>query len=186
MGKKELSDEKIMEFLKDGWRFHTKESNNRMYITTRRKQEMKSHGRFSRDYWERIRQIEEQYESNAREEVVDASQQEDASTRHRRIYRAKNQLLRNLVIDRGTVKNMSCVHIEDSFCTKWMYTGESFTSIIMRELFRPGVEYIRKISDNDSDKWIMRANQEYCSGCTMFEPRLSGKNYDFKWYLELN
>ena len=25
-----------------------------------------------------------------------------------------------------------------------------------------------------------------CVGCTMFEPRLSGKNYDFKWYLELN
>jgi hypothetical protein len=174
-----------MEFLKEGWHFKTKKSDNRMYIITRRKQEMKSHGRFSQDYWERIRQVEEQYESTVAHANENASQKEDRRIRRRRHREARNQLLRRLVIDRGTVKILLCTHVTDGFCTLWTYSGETYTSFLMKDVFRPGFEYQRNISGNESGKRIMRVSEEYCSGCTMFQPRLKGKNFKFNWYLQM-
>lgn len=185
MRKNELSDEKIMELLKEGRHFKPKDVGGKLYIVSRVGQNMKGHGRYTDENWDRIKRIEEQHESLAIQEAENTSQKEDASTRHRRIYRATNQLLRQLVIDRGTVKTISCTHVTDGFCTLWTYSRETYTSILMRDLFRPEFNSQRKIPDNESDKRIMRINAEYCAGCTMFEPRKTGKNFEFEWYLNL-
>jgi hypothetical protein len=144
---------------------------------------MKGHGRYTDENWDRIKRIEEQHESLAIKEAENTSAR--AHARRRRHREATNKLLRRLVIDRGTVKLRLCTHVTDGFCTLWTYSGETYTSVLMKDVFSPSKEYQRNISGNESGKRIMRVSKEYCSGCTMFQPRLKGKNFEGNWYLQM-
>jgi hypothetical protein len=164
-----LTDEEILGFFEEGYRFRVKLVGKKYrYVTMRLGQSEKSLGRFSDELWERVTRLSDQWlAARAEAEGKGAMDMEDSLLRHRRIARARSNLVRALGVERGIAKLRSCSHLVEGFCHFWVWEGEKLFFRFVGDTFQPGVEYKKKVGDS-LEGWIFRASPDYCQYCSSY------------------
>ncbi len=170
MGKKHrYSDEELQNFIKAGYRFQRKQVSQYTYIIRRKGNISKSMGAFSPELWNRIAELEEKLVHTR----LPSSSDDDVKSKYderRRIYEASVNFVRTLDIDRGAEMYRSCIHKKDSFCNYWVWDEERLFMSYLRDMYRPGVEYRKRMGDTGGDKWVILACPHYCMHCPAFQP----------------
>ncbi len=164
----EVSDEAVLGYMKEGWRFRRKRVGEKYeYIIRRRRTTERSMGPFNEDFWDRILALEYRFNSEEERDRAPLSLRASLTLRdRRRISRSRDRLISNLRMFRGMQMVKKCVHAVDGFCRFWEWEYEDFISGYYEDILIPGTEYSRKIvSDEGMDAWIFRAEPLYCAGC---------------------
>jgi hypothetical protein len=166
----EISDEEILGYMKEGWRFHRKKVGDKYeYIIRRRRTIERGMGAFKGGFWDRIMALEYRFNSEEEGDRASPSLRASLTLRDRkRIARSRDRLISILRYLRGVQMAEKCVHAVDGFCRFWVWEDEYFSGYY-DDIRRPGSEYSRKIaSDEGEDAWIFRADALYCAGCAAF------------------
>jgi hypothetical protein len=169
--REEVSDEEILGYMRQGWRFHRKRVGKKYeYIIRRRRTTERGMGSFNEGFWDRIMALEYRFHSEEEEDRALPSLRASLTLRdRRRIVRSRDQLISTLRSYRGVQMAEKCVHGVDGFCRFWVWDHEELFSRFYEDIYLPGTEYSRKIvSDGDMDAWIFRADDLYCAGCAAF------------------
>jgi hypothetical protein len=172
--KYEVSDEEILGYMRQGWRFHRKRVKKKYeYIIRRRRMIERSMGPFNEEFWNRIMGLEYTFYSEGEEERTPSSLHTSLTMRdRRRIVRSQERLNKTLRHLRGVQMAKKCVHVVDGFCRFWVWEHKEFFSGFYENILIPGSEYSRKIvSDEGVDEWIFRADSLYCAGCSAYTRR---------------
>jgi len=167
----EVSDEEILGYIKEGWKFRRKRIRKKYeYIIRRRRTTERSMGPFNEEYWDRIMALEYRFHFEEEGDQTSPSTRASLTSRDRkRIARSQDQLIRNLSYHRGMQMAEKCVHIVDGFCRFWVWERKEFISGYYEDILIPGSEYSRRIvSDEGVTEWIFRADTLYCTGCPAY------------------
>ena len=183
---KSVSDEEILAWFRKGYRLHKKRVKKYTYIVVRRGQEMHSLGPYTDEKWKRCIRLEYKFATET-DETLEATEELDqeetlSDKRNRASQRFKNitdDYLREVERARGFKKWVKCVHLENLFCTYWRWDNEREKMLLrnIRELnafiYAPVEMGVKYINDNGKEKFILKANQIYCSTCTAYEEQRS-------------
>ncbi|UCD45742.1 MAG: hypothetical protein JSV27_04455 [Candidatus Bathyarchaeota archaeon] len=167
----EISDEEILGYMRQGWKFRRKRVKKKYeYIIRRRRTAERGMGPFNEGFWDRILFLEYRFNSEEERDRAPPSLRASLTQRdRRRIARSRDQLISTLRLFRGMQMAEKCVHAVEGFCRFWVWEHEDFFSSYYKDILIPGSEYSRRIvSDEGVDAWIFQADSLYCGGCPAY------------------
>ena len=187
MGKTLLSDEDIVKYLRDGWHFHKKNIGKYQYITTRRRQKTKSHGKYNDSDWNRILKIRKNLLWREVSPVNIIQEDEGGSEldigagtimRMKKFEKVEKALLAKLKHYRAIRMSLDCIHMEEHtpaerYCTRWkFYTENHFEGAFddYFDFFYETREHNTKkiVEENGDVYWITRAVTTFCMDCASY------------------
>ena len=169
--KYEVSDEEILRYMRQGWRFHRKRVAKKYeYVIRRRRTIERSMGPFNEEFWDRIMGLEYRFHLEEEGDRTPPSLRGSLTLRdRRRIARSQERLNKVLRHLRGVQMAKKCVHAVEGFCRFWVWEHKEYFSGFYEDILIPGSEYSRRIvSDEKADEWIFRADSLYCAGCPAY------------------
>ncbi len=166
--KHEYSKEEVQNYIKAGYSFQRKRVDKYTYIVRRKGKESKSMGSFTPELWNRIIELEEK-RVHTRLPSRPSDDVESKYARRRRRYDAGVNFMLALDIARGLEMVRNCTHKKDDYCEYWRWDEEGLFTSYLRDMYPPGVDYIKKRSDAGVDHWVIRAGSFYCRHCPAFQ-----------------
>ena len=181
MEKNPLSDADILDRIEKGFRLYKKKVKKYTYLVARRGQRMISLGPYSDEKWHRYLRIEHNFESEKSSRGHDRTDNKELDEISRkstvRFRNITEDYLRDLEQARGYKKWAKCVHLENLYCTHWRWDLQREKTLLydIKELNAfidaPEDTGIIMIEDEGTEKFILKANQIYCSTCTAYAER---------------
>jgi len=191
MGNREVDEETILGYMKQGWRFRIKVVKGRRYITRRKGQEERGFGPFDPYVWATIGQmrekmLDEEPRSIERGPRLDEGVGESSRVVPDRIRPVEDmesmwkRLDEAIAMDRGVQMMMSCMYRNDEgYCSYWNWENKPNFFGLLDDLVGGVIYKKKRITKNGLtvDRWLVWTMHWYCSRCSVYKPQSAQAYY---------